>query len=204
MSLFLTNLREALRNATVDEIVEALASAEEHRPGLAYEVGIRLWERDVSKEFPGPNPFDHNPKSADRGAVLAVAYDPARREEAITGYRILCNNPIPSYDENDPKWLKAPKAERRAAKRAVEEWALPNRDRAPGFIATLDQAMSDTNIHHRIRVHTYTDAPRSRAEAEALQAKWAMYGVVTIIEGFEEPDRSHRRSMRDLSAGPVG
>lgn len=179
-----------------ERIVEMLLAMEDRRPGLAYDVGRLLLEKGVSKEFPGPDPWDENPKSLDHGAVYAVAYDPARREDAITGYRLLRSNPIPTYDENDPKWLKATKAERRAAKRAVEDWTkYPNRDRAPVFIEILNRAMMDTEVQHRVAVHDYMDAPKSRAEAEALQAKWAEYGVVTVIEGYEEPDKSHRRTL---------
>lgn len=192
-----------LKTATPEEIAEALIALDRERPGLAYDVGMLLYEKDASKEFPGPCPWDQNPKSLNDGSVNAVAYDQARREDAIEGYRILCNNQIPTFDENDPKWLKATRAERRAAKRAVEEWAKYNRDRAPEFIKNLDHAMTETEFTFQVGVTTYSDRPRSRAEAEALQARWAEYGVVTIIEGYEEPDKSHRRSLRGLSAGPI-
>ena len=49
-----TPLIDALRNATLAEIVNALHTVSCERQGLAYDVGKGLLNTNTCKEFPGP------------------------------------------------------------------------------------------------------------------------------------------------------
>lgn len=197
---------DMLRNASVDEITRALVEASVDRKGLAFEVGMALFEQDVSKEFPGQDPDDINPKSPDSGEVCVLSYDPARREEAGQAYRDIWNHPVPSYDPNDPKWLKATRAERRAARNAAELWAKhPEVDPVPRFLASLDQARNGSWAMSWTRPSFQSGAPKSRAEAEAEVARWATYGVVAEVRGYEPTPTSHCKSLKQyLCRGPIG
>lgn len=195
-------LKEALRSAFAEEIVEALLGLDGERPGLAYDVGTLLLERGPCKKFPGPDPDDISPKHPNVGEVLVFGYDPSRREDAIRGYRELWGHPVPTYDENDPKWLKATRAERRAAKRAVEDFQKRG-DGAKSFIETLDRAMAPrSSWDGMIRPSCQSGAPQTRAEAEAEVARWATFGVKAKVQGYEEPAKSHVRRLHPF-VGPA-
>ena len=179
-------------NWTPEKIVEALMGVESLRPGLAYEVGLELCRRGASKEFPGPDP-EGPTKSLDTGSVNVLGYDPSRRTEAEATYRELFEFQAPTYDPNDPRWLKATKAERRAAIRAVEEW--PRRDPVPRVFETLDYWAGEVEFGG-LPIPSYSNrGPKSRAEAEAMAGTLRAAGFTVSIEGFEEPAVTHRKVL---------
>jgi hypothetical protein len=192
-----------LTTATVDEVVQALLSC--GRDGFAFDVAEALFNRNVSKEFSGPDPSDINPKALDRGDVCVLSYDPDRREDAIRGFREIWNHAVPTFDEADPKWLKATRAERRAAKRAAERWETdPSLDPVPRFLAALDHSKGDPCWGGWCRPSCQPGIPQSREAAEAEVAWWATYGVTAVVRGYEEAPKSHRRTLREhLCSGPT-
>lgn len=196
----MSELLKALQGASPAEVAAALLSLSETRDGLAYDVGMALYEAGAGKDVPGPDPYDQNPKSLGSGSINVSGFDPHREAEAVEAFREIWGHKIPTFDETDPKWLKATKAERKAAKRKAEDWVkYPNRDQVPGFITALRSRKSGMSIS---RPSFFDGAPKTRAEAEAEVARFASYGVRAHIEGYEAPAASHRVSLRDLSRGP--
>lgn len=201
----MSTLTDMLRDASVGEVIKALVEASVYRDGFAFDVAEALFDRNASKEFSGPDPSDINPKALDSGEVCVLSYDPDRREDAVRGFREIWNHPVPTFDEADPKWLKATRAERRAAKRAAEHWVKdPRLDPVPRFLATLDHSKGDPNWGGWSRPSCQAEAPQSRAAAEAEVARWATFGVKAEVRGYEAPDTSHRRTLREhLCSGPT-
>lgn len=205
------NLTDAIRDASLGEILRALTEASLDREGLAFDVAEALFQRNYSKEFPGPDPSDIEPKHPNVGEVLVCSYDPNRREDAIRAFREIWNHAIPVFDENDPKWLKATKAERKVARQAAERWVrFPELDRVPGFLASMDANQGNTDWHGWCRYYSryysgQPDAPHTREEAEAEVARWATYGVTATVRGFEPTPTSHHRTLQQhLCHGPIG
>lgn len=199
-------LTDAIQDASLGEILRALTEASLDRDGLAFDVAEALFQRNYSKEFPGPDPSDIEPKHPNVGEVLVRTYDPNRREDAIRAFREIWNHSIPTFDENDPKWLKATKAERKAARQAAERWVrFPELDRVPQFLASMDANRENPTWHGWCRYSSQPDASHTREEAEAEVARWATYGVTATVRGFEPTPTSHRRTLQQhLCRGPIG
>lgn len=193
-----STLLAALQSASPEEVAAALLEASKTRNGLAYDVGMALYEANASKEIPGPNPDSYEVKRLDVGDVYLVSYDPLRLEDAIVGYRIMRGLRTPTFDPTDPKWLKATRAERRLAERTARDY----RDPAPDRILLLNRRSYD-GTETQVCTRAFGEkTPSSRAEAEAEVAEWLKYGIVAKIEGYGAPDAFHTVSLGQLSAGP--
>lgn len=81
----MSTLTDLLRNASVGEVIKALVEASVDRDGLAFDVAEALFERNISKEFPGQQPGDFY-VGPDRGEVVLVAFVEPRREDAKRGF----------------------------------------------------------------------------------------------------------------------
>lgn len=193
---------EALQGLRAEEVAAALLKLSETRDGFAYDVGMALYKAGAGKEVLGPDPHDPNPKSVNSGSVVVEDFDPGRRADAIKAFRDLWGYTIPTYDESDPKWLKATRAERKVAKTAAENYVKYGLDAVPEMISTLERGRANQFFTGYSRSEFAKDAPKTRAEAEAEVARFASYGVKARVEGYEAPPASHRVSLHDLSRGP--
>ena len=163
---------------------------------------MALYTAGAGKDVSGPNPYDQFPTSVNSGSVIAQDFDPARIEDAIQAFRAIWNHEIPTFDENGPKWLKATRVERRAAKSAAENWVKYNRDPVPAISEALESGRGNEFFAGYSRGEYAPGAPKSYVEAELEVARFATYGVKARIEGFEAPPATHRVSFHDLSRGP--
>jgi len=211
------SLKKELKAATPEEIAEALLALSKKKcPGIAYDVGLLLYEAGASKVVPGPNPRTFERE----GKVIIRAIDPARREEAIACFRRVRDCPAPEpFDIDDPKWGKVTKAERRKAERdALRLAGNPELDPAIAFINVFDKngkpspmaggttckdmddpgntyyVLSDCNqMTHMGR------GAQTREDAEALVAICAEYGIKAEILGFDDPaTMTHTVSLGSL------
>ena len=77
-------LAEALQEASVDEILEALGQVE--RNGLLYDLGLAIFACNPSKTFPGASPYSIY-DDPNHGTLYVNGFDPERRRDAILGAR---------------------------------------------------------------------------------------------------------------------
>lgn len=125
-----TPLHDALRNATPAEIVNALHTVSCEQKGLAYDVGMGLFETNACKEFPGP-PWGWRPTVWNGLADLYIKeVDPARMREALRTLREVTRWDIRSAHEallvasksNPVRILEGvPPEEARAARTRLED-----------------------------------------------------------------------------------
>lgn len=126
------NLKEALRSASVDEILDALTEVEaEGRQGLRFEVchGLFHAEDEPTRTLDGPDPYALY-DDPDRGRLCITGYDPAQRTQALQGLRNLLNISIMEAnrklrEHGDQEYLHDEEiyGDRSKAEARLAEWA---------------------------------------------------------------------------------
>lgn len=158
------SLREELRACTVEELLHELQVIGNDRPGFLFDVGQGILRLDPIKVVPQEDWQRDIPK------VVLTAYDHERVVDAYKAFYDL-QGFYPPID--DPRWLKATRAERRAAARAAPEHAT----RIEGILQSLDRGK-------RVQVPSFF---LTWEEVDPLVARWASYGFTVEVIGSRDP-----------------